>query len=252
MKLIASAVVCALAAAGCMTDVEPELSTADTNVEIPNRLAANRLAANRLAANRLASAQLTATAPDLVAMGADPGGLELLSYIISCAEPPGYSITVNNTVLTGDVGLAPNWPTRALTIAERKWVSACLLARVNYFGVSVLISMRTTSGELSTAAAERKNFTLVEGAFWGDVFTGDQPMVMNACRSNYKATNPQVSTMPKRECTVPDPLVPGSTRCGFAAKGACETTCTNQLNGDRFSYCSGGATEVITVSLAKP
>ena len=94
MNVLAASLVCFLVD-GCVVDVEPKVSETDTHVEIPNRLAANRLAANRLAANRLAAAELTATTPDVVAMGADPGGLELLSYIVSCAAPPSYSITVN-------------------------------------------------------------------------------------------------------------------------------------------------------------
>jgi hypothetical protein len=242
------ALVCALLG-GCVTELEPELSTTDTNVEIPNRLAANRLAANRLAANHLAAGSLSASSADLAALTSDAGGIELLTYMMSCALPPGASLTVGSYVFPGEVGLAPKWLEKALKPEERRWVSACLLARVNLFGVSVMLSMRSASGALSTSKSERAGFTLVEGAFWGDVFTGAQPLVMNACRSTFKATDPQISTMPLRECTVPDGT--GATRCGFAAKGDCEVACEEDKDGDRFSGCAGAA-EVITVSLERP
>jgi hypothetical protein len=73
---------------------------------------------------------------------------------------------------------------------------------------------------------------------------------MNACTSRFKATNPQISTLPLRECTVPDVLVPGKTRCGFTAAGVCETVCTTAKSGYRFDKC-GGASEVIGVVLAQ-
>jgi hypothetical protein len=249
MKTIALALVTVLAA-GCVTDIEePELGTTDSNVEIPNRLAANRLAANSLATNRLAAAQLTPSAADLVTMTADAGGRELLTYVVSCALPTGMSLTVSGIVYVGDVGLAPKWVERALTLEERHWVSACLLARTNLFGITVQLSMRGSTGPLATTTAEKAAFNLFEGVFWGDVFAGDLS-TMKACTSRYKATNPQISTLPLRECTVNDVLVPGKTRCGFAYAGICETVCSGLTTGTRYKSC-GGSTEVISVILAQ-
>jgi hypothetical protein len=235
---------------GCVVDPEPELGETDTNVEIPNRLAANRLAANSLATNRLAAAKLTPTATDLVAMTADVGGRELLTYVVSCALPAGKSLTVSGIAYQGEVGLAPKWLERALDTEERRWVSGCLLARVNLFGISVQLSMRGASGPLSTSGAEKVGFTLFEGVFWGDVFAG-AASTMYACTSSYKATKPQISTMPLRECTVPDLINPGKTRCGFVAAGTCETVCTGPKTGNRYDRCAGQS-GVISVVLASP
>jgi hypothetical protein len=249
MSTIRWAAACALLG-GCLTQVDPELSETDTNVETPNRLAANRLAANSLATSRLATAKLTPTGTDLVAMTADPGGRELLTYVVSCALPAGTSLTVSGIIYVGDIGLAPKWTERALSLDERRWVSGCLLARTNLFGVTVQLSMRGSDGPLGVTPAEKAGYSLFEGVFWGDVFAGDLS-TMKACTSRYKATNPQISTMPLRECTVADVLVPGKTRCGFTAAGICETVCNDAKAGYRFSKC-GGSSQVISVVLAQP
>jgi len=239
-------------ATGCAVEAEDQLASSSSNVEVPNRLAANRLAANRLAANKLAGATLSTASVDLQTMAATSDGLELLSYMFSCAEPPGVSLTVNGTVLTGGVGLAPDWTTRPLTASERKWVSACLLARVNYYGVSVQLSLRGEASALAISTEERTDFTLVEGAFWGDVFTGEEPQVMHACPTAFKASDPQMSTLPLRQCAVPSSTTPAQTWCGFTAHATCESACSNQASSDKFWNCDGSGSEVITVSLARP
>lgn len=236
---------------GCVMDGdEADLSSTEANVEIPNRLAANRLAANSLATNRLAAARLTPTTADLVALTADPGGRELLTYVVSCALPANASLTVKGTVYPGDIGLAPKWVERALSAQERHWVSGCLLARTNLFGISVQLSLRGATGPLGVTKVEKAGFTLFEGVFWGDVFAGD-PSVMKACTSAYKATKPVASTLPLRECTVNDVLNPGKTRCGFTYVGICETVCTGLKDGYRYDKC-GGQSDVISVVLAQP
>lgn len=242
---IALVVACAVAG-GCVTDGEPELGTTETHVETPNRLAANRLAANRLAANRLAANGLAGSTTDLATLASDEAGVELLTYMVSCALPAGDSLAVGAYVFAGQVGLAPKWTERGMKDSERRWVSACLLARVNLFGVSVQLSLRGTTGALTTPNTERTGYTLLEGAFYGDVFSTTQ--VMDACTSRLKATAPQISTMPLRECTVPDGT--GLTRCGFTATGICEDVCTGTA-GDRYTSC-GPSAEVISVYLENP
>ncbi len=251
MRIVAVAVLSALAGGCVVQDVEdPDLSTTESHVESPNRLAANRLAANSLATNRLAGVKLSPTTPDLVAMTADPGGRELLTYMLSCALPAGTSLSVSGVVYPGEVGLAPKWLAQSLSAAERHWVSGCLLARTNLFGISVLLSMRGSTGPLAVSTAEKAAYSLFEGVFWGDVFGGSLS-TMYACTSRYKATNPQISTVPLRECTVPDPLNPGKTRCGFTYVGVCETVCSGAKAGYRFDQC-GGKSDVISVVLAQP
>jgi hypothetical protein len=246
---IAYVVVGWLLATGCVEGDDPSLSSVEAHAEAPNRLAVNALSANRLAVNRLSVNGLSAASADLTILASDDGGRELLSYLISCALPADASVTVGDYAFFGQLGLARTWIDQPLRAFDRRWVSACLLARVNYFGVSVRLSLRGPAGQLTTSTAERATYPLFEGAFWGDIFAG-AGQDKNACSGRYKATAPQVGTMPLRECTVPDGT--GLTRCGFTAAGVCEDICVGTIqSSDRYETCAGAA-QVISVYLEAP
>ncbi len=111
------------------------------NALTANALTANALTANALTANALTANALTANA--LTANGLrDPLGRELLKYVVSCALPDGDSVTVkvDGTTLRRSrarSGLAPDWG-RAHGSCDgscQRWVSACVLARVDAAGV---------------------------------------------------------------------------------------------------------------------
>ncbi len=228
---------------GCVDDGTEDLGETQDAVTSTNRLAANRLAANRLAANRLAANSLETQ--DV--MGTE-GGRELMSYIVGCAIPTGTTLTLNDPLgnaysYPGWIGLAPAWATRAPTVTERRWVTACLLARTNVNGVTVNISMRSdTNTALLTSATERATYTQAEGAFYGDLFA--TVPVTYAC-SNRGWTS-LVGTF--RACALSsNGLV---TDCGFTYAGPCTTACTDKIAP--FGGCKGGVTsypEVITINL---
>jgi hypothetical protein len=241
--------ICAFALlAGCVDDGTEGLSETQDAVTSTNRLAANRLAANRLAANRLAANRLAANSLETQGLMATDGGRELMTYIVGCAMPTGTSLTLQDPTgaqytYDGWIGLAPAWATRAPTVAERRWVTACLLSRTNVNGVLVNISMRSdTNTALLTTAAERATYTQAEGAFYGDLFA--TVPVTYAC-SNRGWTS-LVGTF--RACALSsNGLV---TDCGFIYTGACTSVCTDKTAP--FGGCKvSGVTypEVITINL---
>jgi hypothetical protein len=245
----------AVVVAGCAAS-EPTLGTTESHVETENRLATNRLATNRLATNRLATNRLATngledatTIADLKTMASDDGGRELLTYMVSCALPEGQSISVDTDSGTytfdGLIGLTPDWVNAPLSVTDRRWLSACLLARVNYYGVTVHISMRGDSPALAITPEEGADYPLYEGAFWGDLFV-DGPQDKNACISEYKATDPQVADVPLRQCTVPSG--DGTTWCDFTAAGTCEDVCSGRDGENGYTSCAG-AGQVINVFL---
>lgn len=227
-----------------------------TNRLAANRLAANRLAANRLAANRLAANRLAANGlageklgsvrlqanGDTLEMLNTADGREVYSYIISCAlaqgttieadvlgapdtAPPDtvYSCKNGHCVFKGSVGLAEHWIDRRLNKNGQRWVTACLLARVNHFGVTEIISMRGTASALSVSPEEAQEYSLQEGAFYGNIFADDTdaPLDWNACRGKDKAATPSLGELEMRACTEPDPDDPAHTVCGFKYAGDC-------------------------------
>ena len=107
------------------------------------------------------------------------GDKRFFSYLIECALPKHTQVEIefdsNSTILQGHFGLAENWAEQSLSIEKQRWVTACLLARVNHFGTSVLISMRTindeTYKELQPTQEEIKDFSLYEGGFYGNIFS---------------------------------------------------------------------------------
>lgn len=102
---------------------------------------------------------------------------ELLTYLVRCALPEDVVLYAQHGpgrfTFQGRLGLAPGWLYEAMTPSEERWVSACLLAHVNYFGQSVLISLRATPPVvpgLAVSADEQHTFTIFEGGFFGNLF----------------------------------------------------------------------------------
>ena len=198
-----------------------------------NKLASNKLASNALSSTRLAANQATAeilTTPD---------GRDVYSYIIGCAlsdsttieatvpgapdTDPLASYTCVNEVctFTGALGLAQHWIDRRLDPKGQRWVSACLLARVNFHDQAEAISLRGLAPELTVSTDEQEIYTVEEEAFFGNLFTDDEgPIDWNACRGEGQASG-EFGGLALRDCTEEDPGNPGKTFCGFNYAGDC-------------------------------
>jgi hypothetical protein len=203
-----------VALAGCVVD-GVETSTLEEAVTASNRLASNRLASNRLASNRLASNSLGAAALTSSALIETADGREVFATVVSCALPAGASVTVADTSGTsysfaGEIGLAPAWQTTTPSPAERRWVTACVLARTNYYGVPVQISMRGAHPALAMTTVETSTFTAAEGAFYGDLFD-TSAQTWFACGT--RTWSAALATDAQRTCTISQDGM--TTMCGF-------------------------------------
>lgn len=217
-------------ATACVGD--PDVSTrtqgvVDGNAIATNGIATNGIALNGIATNGIATNQLSNNLYLIATtnlMSTDEGR-EVLKYVIGCAIPVGTTLQGTSGGVTyqfpGEIGLAPSWLRRSLRDSEQRWVSACLLARVNRFGVPVSISIRGSSSALAVSGSEAQDYTVEEGAFYGNVFTGDEgPQVWNACQGKDQAAG-DTGTLALRDCAQPDPAHPGLTLCGFNFAGDC-------------------------------
>ncbi|MBL0219682.1 MAG: hypothetical protein IPQ07_38180 [Myxococcales bacterium] len=233
---------------GCLAEGEPNLSETEGAVQLSNRLSSNRLSSNRLSSNRLSSNRLSSNSLEVMAMMDTDSGRDVLSYIVGCALPIGQDLVAKDSTgveytFPGWIGLAPAWATRAPTVSERRWVTACLLSRTNVNGVPVKISMRhDTNLALLTSATERATYTQAEGAFYGDLFA---PVPVTYACSN-RAWSPLVGTF--RACALSPNGI--ATDCTFTYTGSCTKAC-----GDKtapFNGCKGLGTtynEVATIFL---
>lgn len=204
-----------------------------------NRLAQNRLAQNRLAQNALSSTRLEASlaTAELVATAE---GREVYSYIVTCALPE--SVTIEATIpdapdtappdtlytcsagactFPGSLGLAAYWADRKLDPKGQRWITACLLARVNAFVTTEAISLRGLAPDLTVGVDEAELFSVEEGAFFGNLFTDDEgPLDWNACRGEGEVSD-EGGGLALRDCAEEDPANPGYTYCGFKYAGDC-------------------------------
>jgi hypothetical protein len=117
----------------------------------------------------------------------DPRSQVVVSYLVDCALGPGQSVQASSAngqwsaTLRGRAGFAPRWLDEACDVSCQRWVSACLLSRVNAFNASVLVSQRvppvadgTTSPLLQNLApAEKVGYPQIEAAFWGNYWEVD-------------------------------------------------------------------------------
>lgn len=265
--------------AGCVAspeDVDDDIGIARSPALGANALGANALGANALGANALganalsptmlngsalATGSLSATALSAIQDPGSTGTLsrELLRYTVSCAFTPSQSVSfswVDSSNLTHDetysglIGLAPTWANEALSVDGQRWVSACLIARVNHFGISVMLSMRGGASALDTTTEERAAYTYLEGAFWGNVFSATP----TAYACDY-VPNDAHSRSGNRVCAAGYDDGSGTLQsCGIIQRlGSCATACGDLVGGQYYASCSSGggqsSSSVITVFL---
>jgi len=176
---------------------------------------------------------------------------EQLKYLVRCALPAEVTVYADiegeRFTFPGSIGLAPRWLTEAMTPSEERWVSACLLAHVNYFGKHVRISIRATGAavpELEASADEQQTYTIFEGGFFGNLFA--PAPVAYTCRGERTPAQAADPILQDRVCTQETgaTTVEGTpvTICHFLFTGRCEDPISFTVNGTYY-------TEVIFVYL---
>jgi hypothetical protein len=150
------------------------------NALTANALTANALTANALTANALTANALTANA--LTANGLmDPLVAEFLKYVVSCAFNADQSLNLTvagqSYSFPGSLGLAPQWgtPHGSCDRSCQRWVSACVLSRVDAAGVEREISIRGLNPALIPSRSEFGTYTQREATYFGNVFAPGQP-----------------------------------------------------------------------------
>ena len=187
--------------------------------------------------------------PGLVAL-ADPSlastaaKREQLKYLVRCALPADLTLYADQDgtrfTFPGGLGLAPRWVDEAMTPSEERWVSACLLAHVNYFGKHVLVSMRAIQPPVPTlavAADEQQTFTIFEGGFFGNLFTPEP--VAYACQGARTPAQVRDPIFQERICTqeTGETTAEGTpiTACRFLLTGRCEDPASVWVHGTLYT-----------------
>jgi hypothetical protein len=221
---------------------------------IGNGLVANGLVANGLIANGLTTNGLIANG--LIANGANadllanPLSLQFLKYVVSCALSPQQSLsfTVGSTAYSfpGGLGLAPQWGTAhgSCDGSCQRWVSACVLARVDAAGIDREISVRGLNPALLPTWSELFTYTQREATYFGNLFIAGEPRFL--CL-------PPGQKDDQRVCG------DSMSDCPMTTLGSCAKDCLTQGPFGEFNLCSDGGKagtghtylESITVFLPK-
>src|SRR5438105_3499268 len=159
----------------------------DSRFDEPERILNNSISFSDVVANKSALTALSAGKLDLnsaagTTLLSTPEGRHVVSFVVGCALPKGQTRTGKDDVgvtyaFDGELGLSPQWISHAPSASDRRWVSACMLARVNNFGTAMKISLHGPTNGLYVNAHDSGTFTLEEGAFYGDIFTGADPII---------------------------------------------------------------------------
>jgi hypothetical protein len=231
MRFVITVVFVSTMATACVGE-QPDVSTSTQGVLEENKITSNKITSNRIELNKITSNKITSnkitsnsykiTSNHLLDTAE---GRELLTYLVACAIPTGVTLETNisgvHYEFSGEIGLAPRWIDHALRESDQHWVSACLLSRVNRFGISVPISIRGPHASLTVTHDEAQDYTREEGAFYGNIFTPvDEPIIWFACRGRQEATS-ESGDLDLRDCAERDPADPSHTLCGFDYVGDC-------------------------------
>ncbi len=145
-------------------------------------------------------------------------------YVVECALPLGSSIVKSvdgqPLVLSGHVGLAPEWEDGACDEDCQQWVTACLLARTNVSMQSIPISLRADHPALGFDG--NSDYPIYEASFFGNLFVAPQGQYM--CEGSEEAA--VMAELDGRTCSI-DPE-----SCGFESYADCELAERCELVGE--------------------
>lgn len=193
------------------------------NASLLTRLAVEALSTDALADNK-----------ELAFALAEPQSVTVIHHMIECALAEGSSVEIpveGGAPMTfeGSMGLAPEWADGPCEEACQEWVTSCMMARSNNYGVPVYFLMigpiPDESGEEVAEIPEQ--YSVLEGAFYGNLFV-DRGVAYSCRGSGY---DPLYNSF--RVCTDPD------RPCGMINVGTC-----GAINGDTAEPSDRHACEV--------
>lgn len=156
-------------------------------------------------------------------LATDPYAHKFFEYLMQCALPEGESVTLSHDgelyEFQGAVGLAPEWLEGPCEQACQEWVSACMFARVNTFGVTVGLYLDGDHPAFASKPGDPvrgdTGYIIEEGGFYGNMFL-DVPR-QYTCRG--EGNDPLYLSF--RVCSKPGSL------CGLTNVGVC-----GEIDGD--------------------
>jgi len=173
---------------------------------------------------------------------------DAVKYAVQCGLGSDKSVNFKNTTYTGAVGLAPDWDTRALNSDERRWVTACMIQRLNALSLSVNILLEGDHTPLYESTAQDTEYPYQESTAFGDLFSSTTPLTgLGPAFTAYicgeeDVTDSCLNISNLLQLRVCDNL---GLLCGMQYIGKCNDVCT--ANGPYWNCTTQGFSQTIRV-----
>lgn len=98
---------------------------------------------------------------------------EVLRSAVECALTQDQSVRdpVTGELYTGWWGLAPSWLGSSLDLDGRRYVTACMVQRLNYYGTTVPILLEGPHPAIAQSQTWGPEYPLAESTVFGDLFS---------------------------------------------------------------------------------
>jgi hypothetical protein len=230
-----------------------EIGTSSQSISFLNGMSMNGMSMNGMSMNGIIMSDVVndgLSSLSAETLASTQEGAAVLPYLVRCALPESDSVAVLGVTYEGLFGVAPDWKDQPLVSGDQEAVTACLLAHVNNYDISVWLSGRV-HGLADTTADERQRFSEYEGSFYGNIFSVTQYAYacMGKAAPDFSVAYPNHDTTEgdrlMRRCTDPSLAVPGQTECGMIFAGKCSEVCDTAISGSH-SNCWPDATRAGT------
>jgi len=159
------------------------------------------------------------------ALLAHANGAEHLEYLALCALEEGTELVAAGERYPGLFGLGTEWVDAGCGESCQRWISGCVLAHANAYGIPVEMSLRGSHAGMTWDDQIVEQFTLQEAAFYGNVFqvTGpDYPrQPLFACIGRALVAWDDDEDHPDTSITYLQERICGTGDCGLNSTGPC-------------------------------
>jgi hypothetical protein len=235
LTALAAASVTLAGCAGATGEVEDVATTQQADVE-SNGVQLNGVQLNGVQLNGVQLNGVQLNGVQLNGLSIPPGDLKdassalVFQYLVECALPADKSFTVKGVdgvtyTFSGALGLAPEWgaPGGKCDESCQTWVSACMIARLDFTGAHELISLRGDKPGLAVSPSEAATYTDREATYYGNIFAS--PPQLYACLSPGQTQDPRVCG-------------PSIKNCGVDVLGSCDQLCGKPRADGSFPDCA--------------
>ncbi|WP_224366931.1 hypothetical protein [Hyalangium versicolor] len=117
--------------------------------------------------------------PNIPLSQVDTSCRHVLRSAVECALTPDQSVTdpVTGESYSGWWGLAPSWRGAVLDTSGRRYVTGCMVQRLNYYGTEVPILLEGPHSAISQNATFGPQYPILESTVFGDLFSSPTPLL---------------------------------------------------------------------------